>query len=93
MEELIDYDKTLLANYDKNINPSNKEKQVFDVDDIAFPETARWALCGLKNLTRPPSKNTFAAEKLLQCNILPILFNTVTVKNYEYPEAIHDTTE
>lgn len=93
MEELIEYDDTSSANYDKNNNPTNKENQVFDVDDIAFPETARWALCGLKNLTRPPCKNTFAAEKLLECNILPILLHTVNVKSYEYLQTIDDDTE
>ena len=69
--------------YDDNDNESNiDDNRVFNSDNLAFPETARWALCGMKNLTQPPSRDSLAAQKLLQCNMLPILLQTINVKDF-----------
>lgn len=57
----------------------NSKDNIFDIDDIAFPETARWALCGIKNLTRQPNKDSYAGHKLLECNVLPALLKTINV--------------
>jgi len=45
---------------------------------IRFPETARWCLCALKNLTRA-SKDSSAAYILVNTGIVPLILRIVTV--------------
>uniref|UniRef100_A0A7S1BNT1 Uncharacterized protein n=2 Tax=Corethron hystrix TaxID=216773 RepID=A0A7S1BNT1_9STRA len=42
-----------------------------------FPETARWCLCALKNLT-VPSHNIYAATAIIGCGIMPLIFRIIT---------------
>ena len=42
-----------------------------------FPETARWCLCAIKNLTRP-SKDPLAAHAIIDTGIVPLLLRIVT---------------
>jgi hypothetical protein len=60
-----------------------QDEVLFHVDDIAHPETARWALCGMKNLTHPHCKDSFAGQQLIDCGILPILMQTLNVEKKE----------
>lgn len=48
----------------------------FDPRNLAFPETARWSLCALKNLTRS-SKDPLAAHALISSGVLPLILNFV----------------
>lgn len=71
------------AENEKSSNKNNsiyKENEVFNVGEIAFAETARWALCGMKNLTKPPSRDSYVSEKLLECNVLPVLLHILNVQ-------------
>jgi hypothetical protein len=46
-------------------------------DGQVYPETARWCLAALKNLTRPPS--TLGCEKLIASGILPLILQIITL--------------
>ena len=63
---------------------SSSDEYTFNPETIAYPETARWVLCGLKNLTRTPSKDSLAGQKLIQCGVLPILLQTLNVEDRKY---------
>ncbi len=62
----------------------------FHPNHIIYPETARWALCGMKNLSRPPCKDSFASHRLIQCGILPILLQTLNVKKKKKRQDIEN---
>ena len=49
-----------------------------------FPETARWCICALKNLTRP-SKDPLAAHAVTDSGIVPLLLKILTVRG-DYPD-------
>lgn len=46
--------------------------------DQVYPETARWCLAALKNLTRP-SKNGQAAVSLVKSGIVPLIMKMITI--------------
>lgn len=52
----------------------------FHSDDVTFPETARWALCGMKNLTRPPCCKDVGHKLIQEYDIVPILLQTLNVE-------------
>lgn len=53
-----------------------------------FPDTTRWTLAALKNLTRP-SKDPGAAHALIQSGIVPLIFRLILVSS---PPNQHDTS-
>lgn len=44
-----------------------------------YPETARWCLCALKNLTRPCKDGGAAVRELIHTGIVPFLLRNVAV--------------
>ena len=57
---------------------SNNNDHTFNQDDIAFPESARWVLCSIRNLTRPPYHQK-ADQILIQYGVIPMLLHILTV--------------
>jgi hypothetical protein len=51
---------------------------LFHQENIAYPETARWCLSGMKNLSRP-SKDPIAALTLIQCGALDAILKILTI--------------
>uniref|UniRef100_A0A7S1FVN5 Protein HGH1 homolog n=1 Tax=Corethron hystrix TaxID=216773 RepID=A0A7S1FVN5_9STRA len=58
----------------------------FDPAVQVFPETARWCLCALKNLTRP-SRDTYAASAIIESGIVPLIFRAITVETLMVPSG------
>eukprot|EP00978_Attheya_sp_CCMP212_P007561 scaffold17461_cov53-Attheya_sp.AAC.10 len=58
-----------------------KSGLVFDASKQLYPETARWCLCALKNLTRP-SRDALSAHALMDTGIVPLLLRIITVGGY-----------
>lgn len=50
-----------------------------DPSNQLFPETARWVVCALKNLSRQPSDRSIIAA-ILDAPILPLILQIVTVQ-------------
>jgi len=61
----------------------------FNPDAIAFPETARWALCGMKNLTRP-SRDPIAAHALVQSGVLHMILRVLTIGSGSQRQASNE---
>jgi hypothetical protein len=61
----------------------------YNLESLVFPETLRWCLCALKNITYPLKSPITAAQAVLKCNLLPIILKLVTVDRKES----HTTTK
>jgi len=69
---------------DESLSVSNHYNgECFDIHNMALPETAKWALCGIKNLTRPLTKDSQVAKLLLEYDILPILLHILKVNTID----------
>jgi len=66
-----------ISDLDYNTNVRGKDL-VLDPTEQVYPETAKWCLAALKNLTRP-SKNGTAATSLVQSGMVPLLLRLVTI--------------
>jgi hypothetical protein len=62
---------------------------IVDPDNELFPETARWCMSALKNLTRP-CKDTLAAKQLVQTRIVPLVLEFVTISAIRSDEDRND---
>jgi len=51
----------------------------FDTSRLLYPETARWCLCALKNLTRPAKDTAVAARELCRTGIVPLILRIITI--------------
>ena len=73
--------KTLLKHYNE-LNQERDDEFQFDnlpfSNNIAHPDTAKWCLCGIKNLTRP-SKDPTAAQVLFQSGIINVVLRVLTI--------------
>jgi len=71
----------LLKSVTSDLNGSAVPKYGYSMDpsNQLFPETARWSLCALKNLTRPP-RDPAAVDAVLDAQILPLILRIVTVR-------------
>lgn len=56
----------------------NEQNELFDPSKQLFPETARWCLCALKNLTRP-SKDPLVAQTMIGTGIVPLILRIITI--------------
>ena len=65
-----------LSDLDYNNNARGRGDLLL-VENQVYPETARWCLAALKNLTRPPS--TLGAKKLVVSGVVPLIMRIVTV--------------
>jgi hypothetical protein len=76
-----------------NSSRSSSQKMSF-AKSVKYPDTARWCLCGMKNLTRP-SKDPLAAQELMQAGVLDVLLSIVSIEydhsNHESFETHHET--
>ena len=62
--------------------------QGFDASDLLYPETARWVLCALKNLTRPGREgDDNAARSLMNAGILDYILRIVNVGTENDPAS------
>eukprot|EP00957_Ditylum_brightwellii_P085905 6535303-Ditylum_brightwellii.AAC.1 len=64
-----------------NYNDGQRQRSInshFDSKNQLFPETARWCLCAMKNLTRP-SKDPIAAHAFIDAGIIPLILKIITV--------------
>ena len=61
----------------------------FNSHNLALPETARWCLCGMKNLTRP-SQDPIASHCLIKCGVLPIIVKILTVGSASVKQSSND---
>lgn len=69
---------------DESSSISNHYNDVcFDIHNMALPDTAKWALVAIKNLTRPLSKDSKMAKILLEYNVLPILHHILKVNRVD----------
>ncbi len=59
-----------------NQNVRGRELSLLPENHV-YPETARWCLAALKNLTRPPA--TTGSEKLLASGIVPLIMRIITI--------------
>jgi len=79
---LMDEDRRLrLALSDLDHNSSNNVRGkglLLDPARLQYPETARWCLSAIKNLTRP-GKESPAASVLIETGIVPLIMKIVTV--------------
>ncbi len=57
--------------------------------NIAHPETAKWCMCGMKNLSRP-SRDPVAAKKLIQCGVLNVILRVLQVGSGSARQASND---
>lgn len=57
-----------------------------DPSEQLFPETARWCLSGLKNLTRP-CKDVTALMDLIESGIVPLILQFITITDSSKLEA------
>lgn len=57
------------------------EEDPFDPSDLLFPETARWCLCAIKNLTRPSSavQDSTATLAVIESGTVPVLLRVAKV--------------
>jgi hypothetical protein len=63
---------------DQRLRPSTSDDSLVDPTRQLFPETARWCLSALKNLTRP-AKESGAAQSLIQTGIVPLILHLITI--------------
>uniref|UniRef100_A0A7S4QZ69 Ataxin-10 domain-containing protein n=2 Tax=Ditylum brightwellii TaxID=49249 RepID=A0A7S4QZ69_9STRA len=64
-----------------NYNDGQRQRSInshFDSKNQLFPETARWCLCAMKNLTRP-SKDPIAAHAFIDAGVIPLILKIITV--------------
>ena len=65
------------SDLDYNCEPNHCRQCLVDPFHQLFPETARWCLSALKNLTRP-SKDTSAANSLIKTGIFSLILRFIT---------------
>uniref|UniRef100_A0A7S4NC32 Uncharacterized protein n=1 Tax=Odontella aurita TaxID=265563 RepID=A0A7S4NC32_9STRA len=60
-----------------------EDKKAFDPADLLHPETARWCLCAIKNLTRPSSavRDPLTILAVVESGTIPVLLRVVTVSS------------
>lgn len=73
----------------KNENRNHSNNNTFKEDNISLPESARWALCGVKNLTRPPSHDSKVGERLIKHGVIPMLLNILTIDEGDSNNQFH----
>ena len=61
-------------------------------NNITHPETARWCLCGIKNLTRP-SKDPIAAQALVQSGIIQVVLRVLSIGSGAVRQASNEFFE
>lgn len=61
----------------------------FNPEKIAYPETSRWCLCGIKNLSRP-SKDPVAALTIIKCGALDAILRILTIGSASAPQTSND---
>lgn len=59
-------------------NNEQNNLELFDPAKELFPETARWCLCALKNLTRP-SKDSLVAQTMIGTGIMPLILRVISI--------------
>lgn len=70
--------RDLLAATMTELKKSDSMFSYFNISTQQFPETARWCLCAIKNLTRP-SKDPLAAHAVIDTGIIPLILRIVTI--------------
>jgi len=101
LEELLHHER-LSQQYDTDAdaNKTNVQdssdliddgREEFNIMDIEYPETAKWTLCGIKNLTRPPYHDSNVAVSFLKCGILPIVLETLKVNRTQTQQVLNTT--
>jgi hypothetical protein len=90
LSTLLEEDRRLrLALSDLDYNSSNNyrgKESLLDPAKLLYPETARWCLSAIKNLTRP-AKESPASSCLIETGILPLIMKLVTVGGNVDPES------
>ena len=62
------------GNSNHNINAA---EMILSPEDFVYPETARWCMAALKNLTRPPS--TKGSVNVLESGIVPLIMRIIAI--------------
>lgn len=71
--------RSALSDLDHNRSNNYRDKKLLlDPARLLYPETARWCLSAIKNLTRP-AKASAASSCLIETGILPLVMKLVTV--------------
>jgi len=70
--------RDLLAATMTELKKSDSMFAYFNTSNQQFPETARWCLCAIKNLTRP-SKDPLAAHAVIDTGVVPLILRIVIV--------------
>ena len=71
-----------------NGNDVNADQLPFS-SNIAHPETAKWCMCGMKNLSRP-SRDPVAAKMLIQSGVLHAVLRVLQVGSGSMRQASND---
>lgn len=94
---LMDEEKRLrpaLSDLDYNSGNNFRSREMLaDPATMLYPETARWCLSALKNLTRPWSKDATAAHSLINSGIVPLIVRFVTVGTHATVAALGEASE
>jgi hypothetical protein len=74
----------------------DKRERMIDLKNQKFPETARWCLTAIKNLSRP-CQDSSVAQVLAQSKVLDIIFRYITIPDDVITDAstldVSDITE
>ena len=62
----------------KNNNSRRHTSSTFHHNEMVLPESVRWALCGIKNLTVPPFREN-VSERLIHYGVIPLLLDFLKV--------------
>ena len=79
---------TFNGNSNSGGNDMNAAQLPFSAN-IAHPETAKWCMCGLKNLSRP-SRDPVAAKMLIQAGVLHVVLRVLQVGSGSMRQASND---
>ena len=85
------------ANINTNSETSSTNNMIYSPKALNLPfspnvthvETARWCLCGIKNISRP-SKDPIAAQALLDCGILDVVLRVLSIGSASLRQASND---
>lgn len=79
LEYLLSKERKLrpaLSDLDYNQNARGREVLLIPENHV-YPETARWCLAALKNLTRPPAAT--GSETLMASGVVPLIMQIITI--------------
>jgi hypothetical protein len=86
---MVGYQKLLAVASGDSVNTRRSRPCAVDPSKQLFPETARWCLSVLKNLTRP-CKDVTAPTDLIESGVVPLILQFITIADGSKLEATHN---